>query len=135
MLWRHRICIQTNYIMFPKILTDCHRIINLFSYKLKKSLMFDHTVILFAITLSSVMLVLHGDYANSDRLDCGIACWNSFEFYFSNIYLGTAVAQWLRCCTTNRKVAGWILDRVSGFFIDRKYFQSHYDPGVDSTSN
>lgn len=38
--------------------------------------MFDHTVMLFAITLSSVMLVLDGGYANSDCLDCGITCWN-----------------------------------------------------------
>jgi len=33
---------------------------------------------------------------------------------------GTAVAQWLRCCATNRKVAGSILAGVSGFFIVRK---------------
>ena len=26
--------------------------------------------------------------------------------------------QWLRCCATNRKVAGSILAGVSGFFID-----------------
>ena len=31
---------------------------------------------------------------------------------------GTAVAQWLRCCATNRKVAGSIPAGVSGFFID-----------------
>ena len=48
---------------------------------------------------------------------------------------GTAVAQWLRCCATNRKVAGWITDGVIGFFIDIKYFRSHYSPGVDSASN
>ena len=30
---------------------------------------------------------------------------------------GTAVAQWLRCCATNRKVAGSIPADVSGFFI------------------
>ena len=30
----------------------------------------------------------------------------------------TAVAQWLRCCATNRKVAGSIPASVSGFFID-----------------
>ena len=30
--------------------------------------------------------------------------------------LGTAVAQWLRCCATNRKVAGWIPDGVIGIF-------------------
>jgi len=45
-------------------------------------------------------------------------------------YWGTAVAQWLRCCATNRKVAG-----VSGFLIDIKHFRSHYGPGVDSASN
>ena len=48
---------------------------------------------------------------------------------------GTAVAQWLRCCATNRKVAGSIPDGVSGFFIDIKSFWSHYGPGVDSASN
>ena len=49
--------------------------------------------------------------------------------------LGTAVAQWLRCCATNRKVAGSIPASVSGFFIDIKSFRSHYGPGVDSASN
>jgi len=47
----------------------------------------------------------------------------------------TAVAQWLRCCTTNRKVAGSIPAGVIGFFIDIKSFRSHYGPGVDSASN
>jgi len=47
----------------------------------------------------------------------------------------TAVAQWLRCCTTNRKVAGSIPDGVSGFFIGIKSFRSHCVPGVDSASN
>jgi len=32
------------------------------------------------------------------------------------ILAGTAVAQWLRCCTTNRKVAGSIPDGVTGIF-------------------
>ena len=31
---------------------------------------------------------------------------------------GTAVAQWSRCCATNRKVAGSIPASVSGFFIE-----------------
>ena len=48
---------------------------------------------------------------------------------------GTTVAQWLRCCATNRKVAGLIPARVSGFFIDIKSFRSHYGPGIDSASN
>jgi len=54
------------------------------------------------------------------------------------IYLhqqGTAVAQWLRCCATNRKVAGSIPAGVSGFFFDIKSFRSHYGRGVDSASN
>ena len=49
--------------------------------------------------------------------------------------MGTAVAQWLRCCATNLKVAGSIPASVSGFFIDIKSFRSHYGPGVDSASN
>ena len=49
--------------------------------------------------------------------------------------MGTAVAQWLRCCATNRKVAGSIPAGVSGFFVDIKPFPSHYGPGVDSASN
>ena len=47
---------------------------------------------------------------------------------------GTAVAQWLWCCGTNRKVADSIPDGVIGNFIDIKSFRSHYDPGVDSAS-
>jgi len=49
--------------------------------------------------------------------------------------MGTAVAQWLRCCATNRKVASSILASVSGFFIDIKSFRSHYGAMVDSSSN
>jgi len=50
-------------------------------------------------------------------------------------HLGTAVAQWLRCCATNRKVAGSIPEGVGEFFIDIKSFRSHCGPGVDSASN
>ena len=32
------------------------------------------------------------------------------------IHRGTAVAQWLRCCATNRKIAGSIPDGVIGIF-------------------
>ena len=46
-----------------------------------------------------------------------------------------AVAQWIRCCATNRKVAGSIPAGVIGFFIDIKSFRLHYSPGVDSASN
>jgi len=44
---------------------------------------------------------------------------------------GTAVAHWLRCCATNRKVASSILLVSLEFFIDIKTFRSHYGPGVD----
>jgi len=40
---------------------------------------------------------------------------------------GTAVAQWLRCCAANRKVAGSMVSLE--FFIDIKSFRSHYGPG------
>jgi len=39
------------------------------------------------------------------------------------------VAQCLRCCATNQKVAGLIPAGVI------KSFRSHYGPGVDSASN
>jgi len=54
-------------------------------------------------------------------------------WYFSS--LGAAVAQWLRCCATNRKVAVSIPAGVFGCFIDIKIFRSHYGPEVDSASN
>ena len=49
--------------------------------------------------------------------------------------MGTAVAQWLRCCATNREDAGSIPAGVIGIFIDINSFRSDYDPGVDSASN
>ena len=49
--------------------------------------------------------------------------------------MGKAVAHWLRCCATNRKVAGSISGGVIGIFHCITYFRSHYGPGVDSVSN
>jgi hypothetical protein len=46
--------------------------------------------------------------------------------------MGTVVAQRLRCCATNRKVASSIPAGVSGVLIDIKYY--YYGPGVDSAS-
>jgi len=54
---------------------------------------------------------------------------------YTPISRGIAVAQWLRCCATNRKIAGSIAAGVSGFFIDIKSFRSPDGPGVDSASN
>ena len=53
----------------------------------------------------------------------------------SPLHLGTVVAQWLRFCAINRKVAGSIPAGVIGYFIDIKSFRSHYSTGVDSASN
>ena len=66
-----------------------------------------------------------------------LTTWRSLLDFASLPILGegTAVAQWLRCCATHRKVAGSIPAGASGFFIDIKSFQSHYGPGVDSASN
>ena len=55
--------------------------------------------------------------------------------YFPLLTVYSTVAQWLRCCATNRKVADLIPGSVSGFFIDIKSFRSHYGPGIDSASN
>ena len=51
--------------------------------------------------------------------------WMDFSFHW--------ICQWLRCCATNRKVAGSIPDGVIGIF--HWSFRSHYGPGVDSASN
>ena len=60
----------------------------------------------------------------------------SFYFLVTLLHVWrTEVAQWLRCCATNWKVAVSILAGVSGYFIDIKSFRSHYGPGVDSASN
>ena len=45
--------------------------------------------------------------------------------FWCDCSVGTAVAQWLRCCVTNRKFDGSIPAGVSRFFIDI---------GVDSAS-
>ena len=61
---------------------------------------------------------------------------HSIAIYISqDEYVGTAVAQWLTCCVTNRKVARSIAAGIIGFFIGIKSFRSHYGPGVDSASN
>jgi len=56
-------------------------------------------------------------------------------FDVSFILYSGYVAQWLRCSATNRKVAGSIPAVVIGFFIDIKYFRSHYGSEVESASN
>ena len=48
--------------------------------------------------------------------------------------VGTAVAQWLKCCSTNQKVTGSFAAGVIGI-IYIKSFRLHYGPGVDSASN
>ena len=43
-------------------------------------------------------------------------CIYSFFMLSYAVTGGTAVGQWLRCCATNRKVAGSIPDGVIGIF-------------------
>ena len=43
-------------------------------------------------------------------------CISSFFILSYVVRGGTAVAQWLRCCATNRKVAASIPDGVIGIF-------------------
>ena len=57
----------------------------------------------------------------------------AFLFFLqAGVTMGTALAQWLRCCATNRKVAVSIPDGVIGIF----HWHNPSDrPGVDSASN
>jgi len=45
------------------------------------------------------------------------------------------IIQVYKADSTNRKDVGSIPDGVSGFFIDKKSFPSHYGLGVESASN
>jgi hypothetical protein len=65
----------------------------------------------------------------------GSNIWAPFSWTQMMLGVGTRVAQWLRCCATNRKVACSIPAGVSGFFSDINFFRSHYGPGVDSVPN
>jgi hypothetical protein len=64
-------------------------------------------------------------------------CSSEFILLFKHSPLrqGTALAQWLSYCVTNKKVAGSIPDGVIGIFHWHKSFRSHYGLGVDSASN
>jgi len=91
---------------------------------------------------SSLYLFTHQQYSHPLTLRGGFSFStphltpHNFQIPKRNLPAGvTAVAQWLRCCATNRKVAGSIPASVSGFFVDTKPFRSHYGPGVDSAPN
>ena len=83
---------------------------------------------------------LPGEFRNRKFLSlCSRECPPLGQGHFTSCHShslrGTAVAQWLRCCVTNQKLAGSIPAGVTGYFIDIKSFRSHYGPGVDSASN
>ena len=61
--------------------------------------------------------VLLSPSQNSSQQQLCIALWKRI-INLSKLpaWLGTAVAQWLRCCATNRKVAGSIPDGIIGIF-------------------
>jgi hypothetical protein len=59
------------------------------------------------------------DNAQYKNQNFSIYCWNPKFLYIFGVYLqwrGHAVAQWLRHCTTNRKVGGSIPDGVIWIF-------------------
>jgi len=52
-----------------------------------------------------------------DRLRSSCVCGRTVDLSMAHVpHRGTAVAQWLRCCATNRRVADSILDGVIGIF-------------------
>jgi len=71
-----------------------------------------------------VIINRHGNRAIFMRTMCDVLPGKQDVIlsYIALLVWGTAVAQWLRCCVTNRKVAGSIPAGVSGFFIDIKSF-------------
>jgi len=88
--------------------------------------------------LASISLFIHcsridekiGDLSRDFRFVIFISNRNSYDLMMYS--KRTAVAKRLRCCTTNRTVAGSIPDDVTGIFY---FFRSHYGPGADSASN
>ena len=72
-------------------------------------------------------LHLHPDFVGRPQT-CQVQFLSQLDllYFFLNLHfvVGTAVAQWLRCCATNRKVAGSISAGVIGIdiFIDIKSF-------------
>ena len=89
-------------------------------------------------SFSSLRIRSTGTYRVLHPLEEYVTDLAIYNIGFSAVFssrVGTAVAQWLRCCATIQKVAGSIPAGVSGFFIDVKSFRSHYGPGVDSASN
>ena len=61
-------------------------------------------------------LTKHYEYRNLSKLLYLIAVQIAQLFLRNYVRLRTAVAQWLRCCARNRKVAGLIPDGVIGIF-------------------
>jgi len=65
----------------------------------------------YACLLNFELIECVGQFDTPVALPAGKKPW-----YPTLIYRPTAVAQWLRCCATNRKVAGSIPDGVTGIF-------------------
>jgi hypothetical protein len=52
------------------------------------------------------------------RIILSSVAWPALQYFFTISHKGPALAQWLRYCATNQKVAGSIPDGVMEFFID-----------------
>ena len=59
---------------------------------------------------------------------------HTHTYIYIYIILGDRGSTVVKCCATNRKVAGSIPAGVNRFSIDIKSLRSHYGPGVDSAS-
>ena len=69
--------------------------------------------------VNTTYMTLYTRWFKYDRDICGLFIQKSVPVIFEPHFVvckGTAVAQWLRCCATNRKVAGSISDGVIGIF-------------------
>ena len=56
------------------------------------------------------------NHNNYDNLKLTLMYSHTHKYTYTYTITGTAVAQWLRCCATNWKVAGSIPDGVIGIF-------------------
>jgi len=80
---------------------------------------------------SATLLVSHFTQALPKEPRSVFKIWfpeHSHNYFLSPLkpILKQLIAQWLRCCATNRKVAGSISVGVSVIFIDIKSFRSHW---------
>jgi len=87
------------------------------SFNIKKSAFFPRSVLCFISRVWELRAVVYLKLLTVVVKNQCTFCAIGNEFLnIIEVTFGTAVAQWLRCCATNRKVAGSIPDGVIGIF-------------------